>query len=211
MNELHTNELAPIPEGYLRNAAGHLVPIDQVREQDLLRDEVARNLAQQAVALHNMLASFKARALADIADLVRIAGERYDVKLGGTKGNVTVTTYDGEYKIQRAIAERIEFTEELEAAKELINQCIDRWSQGANPHIRALVDRAFRTDTKGQIKTAAVLELFRLDIDDEEWLRAMQAIRDSIQSTGTATYVRVYRRIGTSEQYVAIPLDLAAV
>lgn len=200
-----------IPEGYLRNAAGHLVPIDQVREQDLLRDEVARSLAQQALALNEMLARFKARALTDIADLVRIAGERYEVKLGGTKGNVTVTTYDGEYKIQRAIAERIEFTEELEAAKELINGCIDRWSQGANPHIRALVDRAFRTDTKGQIKTAAVLELFRLDIDDEEWLRAMQAIRDSIQSTGTATYVRVYRRIGQSDQYAAIPLDLAAV
>ena len=202
---------APTPEGYMRNAAGHLVPIEQVREQDLMRDEVARHLAQQALALNEMLAAFKARALADIADLVRIAGERYEVKLGGTKGNVTVTTYDGEYKIQRAIAERIEFTEELEAAKELINQCIDRWSQGANPHIRALVDRAFRTDTKGQIKTAAVLELFRLDIDDEEWLRAMQAIRDSIQSTGTATYVRVYRRIGKSEQYVSIPLDLAAV
>lgn len=205
------HEPAPIPAGYMMNAAGHLVPRDQVREQDLLRDQVARELAQEAVTLNAALASFKRRALGDIADLVRIAGERYDVKLGGTKGNVTVTTYDGEFKIQRAIAERLEFTEELEAAKELINGCIERWSQGANPHIRALVDRAFRTDTKGQIKTAAVLELFRLDIDDEEWLRAMQAIRDSIQSTGTAVYVRVYRRIGRSDQYVAIPLDLAAV
>ena len=33
------------------------------------------------------------------------------------------------------------------------------------------------------------------EIDDAEWQRAMEAIRDSIQSTGTATYVRVYQRI----------------
>jgi hypothetical protein len=51
----------------------------------------------------------------------------------------------------------------------------------------------------------------RLEIDDAEWKRAMEAIRDSIQTTGTAVYVRVYERIGDSDQYKAIPLDLAAV
>ncbi|SIQ95555.1 Protein of unknown function [Aromatoleum tolulyticum] len=200
-----------VPDGYMRNAAGHLVPRDQVREQDLLRDEIARELSGLAVALNQQLAAFKARALNDIADLVKIAGERYEVTLGGKKGNVSITTYDGRYKVQRSVAERITFTEELEAAKALINNCIERWSQGANPHIRALVDRAFRTDSKGQIKTAAVLELLRLEIDDEEWISAMEAIKDSIQSTGTAIYVRVYERIGDSDQYRAIPLDLAAV
>lgn len=199
------------PTGYMRNAAGHLVPIDQVREQDLLRDQVAREIAVEAVALNQRLREFKARALGDVADLVRIAGERYEVTLGGKKGNVQICTYDGRYKVVRQVAERIAFTEELEAAKALINGCIDRWSEGANPHIRALVDRAFRTDTKGQIKTTAVLELLRLEIDDAEWQRAMEAIRDSIQSTGTATYVRVYQRIGDSDQYRAIALDLAAV
>ncbi|MCC4118920.1 DUF3164 family protein, partial [Aromatoleum toluclasticum] len=102
---------------------------------------------------HKALKDFKARALNDIADLVKIAGERYEVTLGGKKGNVSITTYDGRYKVQRSVAERITFTEELVAAKALINACIERWSQGANPHIRALVDRAFRTDSKGQIKT----------------------------------------------------------
>lgn len=200
-----------VPAGYMRNAAGHLVPEDQVREHDKLRDQVARELAQEAEALHERLKAYKAKALADIADLVAIAAERYEVHLGGKKGNVTVTTYDGEYKVQRSYAERVTFTEELEAAKELINDCILRWSEGANPHIRALVDRAFRTDSKGQIKTTAVLELLRLEIDDEGWQRAMEALRDSIQSAGTAVYVRVYKRVGDSDQYRPLALDLAAV
>lgn len=209
---MNASTTAPaVPEGYMRNATGHLVPIEQVREQDLLRDQTARELAEAALALNTALAEFKKKALGDIADLVQIAGERYDVQLGGKKGNVSVTTYDGAFKVTRQVAERLAFTEELEAGKTLVNACIMRWSEGANPHIRVLVDRAFRTDSKGQIKTAAVLELLRLEIDDEEWTRAMEAIRDSIQSTGTATYVRVYQRVGDSDQYRAIPLDLAAV
>lgn len=207
---MNTNDTV-VPDGYMRNASGHLVPIDQVREQDLLRDQTARELATAAIALNTALADFKKKALGDIADLVQIAGERYDVQLGGKKGNVSITTYDGSYKVTRQVAERLAFTEELEAAKALINACIERWSQGASPHIRVLVDRAFRTDSKGQIKTAAVLELLRVEIDDKQWQHAMDAIRDSIHSTGTATYVRVYQRVGDSDQYRAIPLDLAAV
>ncbi len=200
-----------IPEGYLQNARGHLVPRANVREQDLLRDETARRLAEKAIALHAQLKAYKAEALGDIMDLVRIAGERYEVALGGKKGNVSITSYDGRYKVQRSVADRIEFTEEIEAAKELLNQCIASWSEGANPHIRVIVGRAFATDSKGQLKTAAVLDLMRVEIDDDEWMRAMQAIRDSIHTTGTAIYVRVYERIGDSDQYRAIPLDLAAI
>ncbi|MPS95004.1 MAG: DUF3164 family protein [Comamonas sp.] len=199
------------PDGYMKNALGHLVPRANVREQDLMRDEVARNLATQASALNQALSEFKKKALGDMADLIKIAGERYEVTLGGKKGNVSISSYDGKYKVQRSVADRIQFTEEIEAAKALINQCIARWSEGANDNIRAIVDRAFSKDTKGQIKTSAVLDLMRLEIDDAEWKRAMEAIRDSIQTTGTAIYVRVYERIGDSDQYKAIPLDLAAV
>jgi hypothetical protein len=195
----------------MKNAAGHLVPMEQIREQDLLRDEVVRQLARRAEEIAAELAAFKSRALSDVADLVRIAGEKYGASLGGKKGNVSLMSFDGRYKITRSVAERIVFTEELEAAKSLIDDCITRWSNGANPNIRALVDRAFRTDNKGQIKTAAVLELLRLEIDDAEWKNAMLAIRDSIQTTGTAIYVRVYRRVGDSDQYEPIPLDLACV
>lgn len=200
-----------IPAGYMRNALGHLVPESQVREQDKLRDAVARDLAAEAEELNRRLAAFKRRALSEIADLVQIAAERYDAQLGGKKGNISITTYDGDYRITRTYAERLAFTEELEAAKELVNACIRRWSEGANDNIRALVDRAFRANAQGQIRTAAILDLLRLEIDDEDWSRAMDALKDSIQSIGTAVYVRVYKRCGDGDQYLAVPLDLAAV
>lgn len=196
---------------FMKNAQGHLVPIEQVREQDKLRDSIVNELAEMAVGINKSLATFKIRALSDIADLIQVAADKYEVDLGGKKGNVSLTSYNGQYKIQRVYAERITFTEELEAAKTLITQCIDDWSADANANIRALVDRAFRANRNGQIKTAEILGLLRLEIKDEPWLKAMEALKDSISVSGSTVYVRVYQRIGDSEQYRLIPLDLASV
>lgn len=199
------------PAGYMKNAMGHLVPRENVREQDLLRDQVARSLAALALEINQKLVGYKKKALGDIEDLVKISAERYGVTLGGEKGNISVSSYDGKYKVVRSVADLIQFTEELEAAKALIFACIKRWSVGVNPHIQTLVGRAFAPGRNGQLKTAAVLDLLRIEFDDSEWKEAMRALKDSIAANGTATYVRVYERIGSSDQYKAIPLDLASV
>ncbi|HFL2847363.1 TPA: DUF3164 family protein [Pseudomonas aeruginosa] len=204
-------EQIDIPAGFVKNAAGHLVPEHQVREHDKLRDQVAGDLAKQAVAISESLAAFKAKALGDIADLIAISAEKYQVKLGGRKGNVSIVTYDGRYKIERAMAERITFTEEILAAKELIDQCIRKWSEGADQHLRILVDRAFRANRQGQIKTGDVLSLLRVEIEDPDWQRAMEALKDSIQVNGTAVYIRVYQRVGNTDRYDPINLNIAAV
>lgn len=196
---------------YMQNAQGHLVPLEQVREQDKLRDSIVNELAEMAVGINKSLMQFKIRALNDIADLIQVAADKYEVDLGGKKGNISLNSYNGKYKIQRVYAERITFTEELEAAKKLITQCIDDWSADANDNIRALVDRAFKANRNGQIKTAEILGLLRLEIKDEPWLKAMEALKDSIAVSGSTVYVRVYQRIENSEQYRLIPLDLASV
>ncbi|MFJ5239507.1 DUF3164 family protein [Pseudomonas neuropathica] len=200
-----------IPAGFVRNAVGHLVPVDQVREQDKLRDQVAIGLSQEAKALSLALKNFKKKALGDVADLISIAGERYGVQMGGKKGNVTIATYDGKFKVVRSYADRLAFTEEMEVAKVLVYDCIKAWSKGADNHLMAIVDRVFSPNRNGQIKTSDVLDLLRLEIDDNGWKSAMQAVRDSILVSGSSVYIRVYERINGTDEYRAIPLDLAAV
>lgn len=200
----------PVPAGYLRDGQGRLVPTEQVRESDLLRDAVARDLAIEGELLHALLGRFKRRALADLRDLVSAAAERFEVRIGGAKGNLSITTFDGNWKVQRVYRDVLSFSEEIHAAKELIDQCITRWSEGADPHIRVLVDRAFRADKSGDMRTGPVLELLRVDIEDDDWQRAMKALAESIHLSGSAVYVRVFRR-DQNGVYVPVPLDLAAV
>lgn len=204
-------ETKPIPEGYMQDAKGALWPKDTMREIDLLRDELVREIVSRAKAQSEALAQFKAGVFGDIESFIQLSGEKYGVKMGGIKGNVSLLSFDGRYKVQRAVAESLAFDERLQVAKELIDQCIHEWSQGSRSEIRALINDAFQVDKEGRVNSARILSLRRLDIKDEKWNRAMLAIGESIQVAGSKTYFRVYERVGDTDQYRPISLDIAAV
>lgn len=107
--------------------------------------------------------------------------------------------------------ERIAFDERIQAAKALIDECLVDWTESARPEIKVIVSEAFATDKEGQINTQRVLGLRRYGIDDERWLRAMTAIGEAVQVVGSRSYIRVYERVGDSDQYSPIALDIAGV
>lgn len=205
------NAQQQIPAGYRINAQGHLIPESLIKPIDLERDRLVQHLVDRASELSGELADFKAVAFGDIEAFVDLSAEQYGAKLGGKKGNVTLLSFDGRYKVIRAVQEGIAFDERLQAARALIDDCLSEWTEGARPEVVALINDAFRTDTKGEIRTARVLALRRLEITDERWQRAMQAIGEACQVVGSKSYIRVYERIGDTDQYKAISLDIAGV
>lgn len=202
--------MSSIPEGYMKNALGHLVPIDAVQEIDRARDDLVRELVDAADDLAGQLAAYKRQALGDVAAFVALSAERYGAKRGGAKGNITITSFDGTLRIQVAIAENVTFDERLQAAKELVDGCIHRWAEGANTELRALVEHAFQVDKEGRVSFGRIMGLRQLKIDDSEWRQAMQAIADSILIVGSKTYIRIYRRPTPTANWEQICLDLAA-
>ena len=196
---------------HMENALGHLVPIEMIKPIDLERDKLVKELVAAARGLNKTIAKFKVDAFGDIAAFVQLSAEQYGAAIGGTKGNVTLMSFDGRFKVQRAVSETLAFDERLQAAKALIDECIHEWAKGSLPEIKALVNDAFQVDKQGSINTGRVLGLRRMDISDERWQRAMQAISEAVQVVGSKSYVRVYERVGDSDHYVPIPLDVAAV
>jgi hypothetical protein len=87
---------------------------------------------------------------------------------------------------------------------------LNRWSEGARPEIKVLINDAFQVDQAGNINTGRVLALRRLEIDDDEWQTAMRAINDALSVTGSKSYVRIYERVGDSDRYLPISLDMSA-
>ncbi len=196
-----------IPEGYMMDAAGNMRPKTNIREIDLLRDDITRKLFALGEEVARKAAEYKQMAFDEISAFVDLSHEKYNVKRGGKKGNVTLTSYDGEYKIELARQENIQFTEELAAAQELILQCLDEWTTESRPEVRMIIDEAFRTNKQGQVSTTKVLGLLRLDIKESKWATAMDAIRDSIKVSGSAAYIRLYRRKPGTDQYENVSLD----
>ncbi len=203
---------APEPTGYRRNSAGHLVPIELIKPIDQARDDLVAAIAARAVEVSAEIRDFKQQAFADIEAFIDLSVEQYGAKRpGGQKGNVTLLSFDGRTKVVRAMADSITFDERLQAAKVLIDECLHDWTAEARPELKALIDRAFDTDREGNIRTGAVLALRRVDIQDDRWKRAMLAIGEAVQVVNTKAYVRVYRRVGDSDRWEPIPLDVAGV
>lgn len=199
-----------IPKGYMLRADGALVPADKVKPVDKDRDQVVRDLCEQAKHASADLLAFKLASMQAVQDFVDRSLAEYDVKYGKAKGNVTLTSFDGRYQIVRQMQETISFDERLQAAKVLIDECIHRWAKGSNANIKALVNNAFQVDKQGLVSTARVLGLRSLQIDDAQWLDAMRAIGDSMQVASTKPYIRFYER-NDNGAWVAIALDVAGV
>lgn len=202
-----------VPRGYWKDAKGSLIPVAKVQEIDKDRSRTVEALCEAAKQHRASMASFKERAMLEVADFVVRSMEEYGVKraAGKGKGNITLISFDGRYKIIRATQESIIFDERLQAAKALIDGCIQVWSKGSNGNIKALVNDAFQVDSVGKISTSRVLGLRRLNIVDEDWQKAMKAIEDSMQVASSKQYIRFYERNEATGEYLPINLDLAVV
>ncbi|KGH08739.1 MULTISPECIES: DUF3164 family protein [Comamonas] len=200
-----------IPAGYWENAKGNLVPESKVKPIDKLRDQLVKDLCGSAEVMSQAMGKFKLKTLGDVHAFIEASVEQYDVKIGGKKGNVTLMSFDGKLKVILQMQDRITFGEQLQAAKVLIDQCVTRWSAGSNDNIKVLITDAFQVDKEGLINTGRVLGLLRLDIQDDDWKKAMQAIADSRQVADTKPYIRFYKRAEVSAEWKPINMDLAAV
>jgi hypothetical protein len=202
---------APPSNGGMYDPKGRWIPHRLIKPVDLARHQLVLELAAQAREVSDVIAAFKKRAMDDIQAFLELSAEQYGAKLGGAKGNLTLLSFDGRYKIIRSTADQLAFDERLQVAKALVDECIHEWAEGSRDEIRALVEHAFQVDKEGKVSAERVLGLRRIGIKHPKWTAAMEAISDSVRVVASKAYLRVYERVGDSNEYVPISLDAASV
>ena len=208
----------PVPDGitevgdkrYMADAKGALVPVELIKPQHLLEDELVRKVMGHALALSSQIGRFKGHTATDLGEFDALLAQEYNLTKGGPKGNRSYKTHDGLYEIEVRVQDQIEFGPELQIAKVLVDECLNEWAEGARPEIRAIVTKAFNTDKEGRINRADIFMLLRLDIADARWRTAMQAIRDAMRVTGSKSYIRFWLRESFDAPRVAVTIDLAS-
>lgn len=195
---------------YMEDAKGRLVPVDKVKPVDLARHELVQDIIADWKKLQGRMRDFKLKLMGDINAFVEMSAEQYDAKLGGKRGNVSLTSFDGKLKLQLAISDHIIFDEQIQAAKALIDECAAEWTENSSSNVKAIINHAFQVDQEGQLNTGRILALRRLDITDPKWTKAMDAISNSVQVAGSKSYVRAYEK-DENGRFNGIPLDLAAL
>jgi Protein of unknown function (DUF3164). len=193
------------------NGKGHLVPVEQVSDYDKAKDDLVRETIDEVESLQAVLKEFKTSILGDMAAFMELASEKYGAKMGGKKGNVQLLSFDGNLRVQLAVAEFLTFDERLQVAKSLVDECLNEWTEDSRPEVRTLVNMAFEVDKQGNVSPSKIQPLLKLEIHDEKWQRAMAAIRDSLTVQYSKQYIRFHRRSGPEGKWESIPLDIAAI
>jgi hypothetical protein len=190
---------------------GSYIRDELVKPQHKLEDQTVRKIIGYALELSAQIGRFKLHTMADLAALDQIMEEQHGfVKAGNKgKGNRTYMTFDGLMKVQVQVAALMDFGPELQIAKGLIDQCLTEWAADSRPEIQTIVTRAFNTDKEGQVNRSEILMLLRLDIKDERWMKAMDAIRAAQRPRSAKEYVRFGVRADARDDFATVTIDLA--
>ncbi|MCP3942199.1 MAG: DUF3164 family protein [Desulfobacteraceae bacterium] len=195
---------------YMEDGQCRLVHQDNIDEIDKTRNSLVLDLIGKAQNLQEKLKKFKEDTAAEISAFIDLSAMEYDTKIGGAKGNLTLFSYDTKYKIQVQISEHLTFDERLQVAKSMIDECLNAWTKESRSEIKTIINDAFSVDQEGKINTKRILGLRRLKIDDKLWQKAMKAITDSLQITGSKSYIRMYKRDSQAGPWKNITLDFAS-
>ena len=199
-----------VPDGYLKDGKGNLVAIANIKQTDLIKDEFVKKAIDKALEMQETLAEFKQSLMAEADDFIELLAQEHGVNLGGKKGNVTLRTFDSQLKVTLQTQERIELGPELSLAKELIDQCLDEWTEGGNQNIKAIVSKTFNTDKQGSLNPQRILALRKLEISDDsgKWTKAMNIIAESVGVVDSTRFIRFYKQDDKGIEQ-AVSLDIA--
>ena len=200
-----------VPADMVANAEGRLYPRAALKPEVLLEHDTVVDLVARAEAMHAAIKAFKQAALDDIGAFIELMAERYKVKLGGRRGGLALHAFGQLMRVEVSVADTMTFGPELEAAKALIDECLNDWTSDANANLRAVVMDAFDVGEGRKLQVDRVLGLRRLAIDDDRWQRAMQAINDALRVAQSRQYIRVYRRPNINARFEQIVLDVSRV
>ena len=194
---------------HYRDAKGGWMAESLIKPADLLEAETVHRIIGFAQELSDQVSRFKGHTMTELGEFDALLEQEYGLKKGGKKGNRTYRSFDDLMRVEVRVADFIAFGPQLQIAKELIDECLTEWSADSRPEIRAIITRAFNTDKEGQVNRSDIFMLLRMQIEDERWNRAMDAIRDAMRVVGTKEYVRFQVRKDVNKTFNAITIDIA--
>lgn len=191
----------------LTNSRGFQVPKSEISPQDLLKDEMVLKFTTQAEELSQAHEDFKRTVFTEVHDLIGLIAEEYNSKVGGTKGNITISSFDNRSKIQVGIDDQISFGPEIDIAKQLITEVIEAELEESSSLISQIMRDAFKTDREGHYNKNRIMALRKYrDLNKSDaWSNAMRALDDAIIAGSSKTYLRFHRR-NEFGKWIQIPL-----
>ena len=195
-------------DGKWIDANGNPIPVKYIDQVDKNRDRLVNRLMKQAEGVNERICKLREEAFEEIEKFIVETERKYNVNVRTKGGNKAFIDFSNTIKVQVQVAHTIQFDERLSLAKAIIDECINRWSEGSDDKIKLLIEQAFKVDKKGNLDKDRVLGLRQLKIKDKEWRKAMDIISDSMKVIGSKQYIS-FKRKNAKGDWDAVSLDIA--
>lgn len=192
---------------YWLDGEGIKVPVDYISDEDQQRDKFVEDLIDDAIRLQGFISTLKAKMQAKVEVYLEGVASNYGE---AWQGNARIRNFSQTAEVEIRQAKLLTFDETLSIAKTKIDNCISKWAMGSRKEIIALVNQAFRVNQKQQLDVKEIMKLLSLDIQEEQWLEAMEIIKKSIRVESTKQYLN-FRRRDISGRMVTITLNYSAL
>ncbi|EOB9552166.1 DUF3164 family protein [Vibrio vulnificus] len=200
-----------IPQGWKLDRKGRLVQESDIDAYDIEMDAFVMKHINKALEIKTMMSEFKEEVYADCYAFMELLAEKYDTKVGGKKGGVSFTSFDGKKQIRICVQDRFVLGPELKVAEKLMKECAKDWSSKSEREIKTIIHGLFETDKEGSISVSKIMDFrrkYKNVSEDPRWIKAMEAIDDALRVVGSKTYLNFKERNG-EDKYLNIPLDIA--
>ena len=194
------------------NKKGEQVHPDMVPHEEKLKTELVKKLVSQAERGVRLLSSFKEGVVGEIDAYMQMMREKYHLDpMKGTKGNITLQSFDGLAKVTVQVSKLISFDEKLNLAKEKLDEYFLAKTEHADPEIKTLITKVFEVDKKGNVNAKQILSLKSYKITHPIWLEAMAIIDEAVEIVGSKSYIRFHKRDRIEDAWQHISLDFASL
>jgi hypothetical protein len=183
--------------------------INQKRaDYEALRNETIDKLVTRAVVLSNMLKDFKTGVFDDLSTLYDLLKE-YSSRHADGKGNFTIESQDGDYKIEFSRQTLGSFDERADqAAFHIIDFVNSRWSGDVETKelITGILERS-----KGKFDIKQIQKLYAMEakFNDPNWLEGIRLFKEAWRPSETKDYTRFW--VKYKGEYQAVNLNFSSI
>lgn len=200
-----------IPAGYAMRANGDLVKLENLTALEREEDTLVKALFPRAKALHDDMARFKYDAMHMIEAVIKRCITEHGIKrFEKIKGNVSFTSIDGQYRVERTINEKIEANSSIESARQLFEQYTKVLEQQSGDDAKEFLSSYFRLN-KGQYVTSRLVELCNKNINHPLYKQARAALQEALFVSSSKAYVRFYIRNKKDDSWEGMALQFSSI
>lgn len=179
--------------GHMIDHKGRQVPLSIIPKHTLERDALVKQLFAEAKSFSDKKYDFYSAMFHAVENFQMEAATRHNVKIGGEKGHITLTSYDGHIQIVIDINRKIQFNEMLGASLEKAAKIVHKHAENGTPFIKSIANWLIDGWDVKNLPAFKLMMLVHANIDDQEWPEVRKMLEESYDFVAGNKCLNVYQ------------------